>query len=45
LHQRWPEATFAIIEDAGHAVSEPGIADFLLGATDQLAARLRAGGR
>ncbi|MFZ5579215.1 MAG: prolyl aminopeptidase [Pseudomonadota bacterium] len=33
----WPEARLNIIPDAGHAVSEPGITDALLRATDQFA--------
>ena len=40
LHLRWPEAELTIVEDAGHAVTEPGIADALLRATDALADRL-----
>ena len=34
LHRAWPEATFNIIPDAGHATSEPGITDALVRATD-----------
>ncbi len=34
LHKRWPEAKLEIIPDAGHAVSEPGITDALVRATD-----------
>jgi proline iminopeptidase len=34
LHRVWPEATLNIIPDAGHATSEPGIADALVRATD-----------
>jgi proline iminopeptidase len=34
LHRAWPEATLKIIPDAGHAASEPGIADALIKATD-----------
>lgn len=34
---RWPEAKFAIIPDAGHAASEPGIIDALVNATDAFA--------
>ncbi len=34
LHQRWPEADFRLILDAGHAASEPGIIDALVKATD-----------
>lgn len=35
LHQAWPEAEFLVIPDAGHSVSEPGITDALVTATDQ----------
>lgn len=34
LHRAWPEASLEIIPDAGHAASEPGIADALIRATD-----------
>jgi proline iminopeptidase len=34
LHRVWPEAKLEIIADAGHAASEPGIADALIRATD-----------
>ena len=40
LHRAWPEAELTIVEDAGHAASEPGITDALVTATDALAARL-----
>jgi proline iminopeptidase len=40
LHRAWPEAAFRIVDDAGHAASEPGITDALVEATDALAARL-----
>lgn len=35
LHEAWPEASFKMIEDAGHAAFEPGIASALVAATDQ----------
>lgn len=35
LHQRWPEAEFIVIPDAGHAAFEPGICDALVDATDR----------
>lgn len=38
LHQIWPEAEFLVIPDAGHSVSEPGIKDALIKATDRFAA-------
>ena len=34
LHLAWPEAALEIIPDAGHSVTEPGIADALVRATD-----------
>ncbi|HOE42226.1 MAG TPA: prolyl aminopeptidase [Rhodoferax sp.] len=35
LHQAWPEASFEIIEDAGHAAFEPGIGRALVAATER----------
>mgnify|MGYP003618468454 FL=1 len=35
LHQAWPQARFEVIEDAGHAAFEPGIASALVAATEQ----------
>ncbi|NEN88501.1 MAG: prolyl aminopeptidase [Okeania sp. SIO3H1] len=37
LHKAWPESEFIVVPDAGHSVSEPGIIDALIGATDKLA--------
>jgi proline iminopeptidase len=37
LHQAWPEAELILVDDAGHAVSEPGIRHHLLEATDRFA--------
>lgn len=34
LHKAWPEAKLEIIQDAGHAISEKGISDALIRATD-----------
>lgn len=34
LHRAWPEAQLQIIPDAGHSISEPGIIDALVRATD-----------
>ncbi len=39
LHRAWPEAELRIIQDAGHSISEPGIIDALVDATDQFAVR------
>jgi len=38
LHQVWQEAEFIVIPDAGHSVSEPGIKDALIKASDHFAA-------
>ncbi|AQU88085.1 prolyl aminopeptidase [Komagataeibacter nataicola] len=40
LHRAWPEADFQVIDIAGHAMTEPGILEALLGATDAMAERL-----
>lgn len=37
LHQAWPEADFAVIADAGHSATEPGIVDALITASDRFA--------
>lgn len=37
LKQAWPNAELSIIEDAGHALSEPGITKKLLKITQQVA--------
>lgn len=37
LHRAWPEAKFHIIPDAGHSISEAGIVDALIEATDRFA--------
>jgi proline iminopeptidase len=34
LHEAWPQASFQMIEDAGHAALEPGIARALVAATE-----------
>ena len=38
LHQAWQEAELIVIPDAGHSISEPGIKDALIRATDRFAA-------
>ena len=38
LHQAWPEAELVVIADAGHSVSEPGIKNALIEASDRFAA-------
>ena len=38
LHQAWPEAELNVIADAGHSVSEPGIKNALIEASDRFAA-------
>ena len=35
LHKTWPEADFEIVPDAGHTVTEPGIAAAMVRATDR----------
>lgn len=40
LHRVWPEAELKIIEDAGHAATEPGIRRALVAATEAMADRL-----
>ena len=37
LHRAWPEAEFIVVDDAGHSVTEPGIAAALVAATDRFA--------
>ncbi len=38
LAKAWPDASFHIVEGAGHSASEPGVRDQLLRATDRFAA-------
>ncbi|BAZ92741.1 MULTISPECIES: prolyl aminopeptidase [Thiohalobacter] len=42
LHRVWPQADLQIVPDAGHAASEPGIIEALVGATDSFADKLGA---
>jgi proline iminopeptidase len=37
LHQAWPQSRLRIIDDAGHAASEPGILSALIEETDNMA--------
>lgn len=37
LHRAWPEAEFIVIPDAGHSMTEPGIRNALVDATDRFA--------
>jgi proline iminopeptidase len=39
LHKRWPRSELRLIADAGHSISEPGIIDALVQATDDFATR------
>jgi proline iminopeptidase len=39
LHKVWPEAELHIVPDSGHAMTEPGIADALLRATEKFKSR------
>jgi proline iminopeptidase len=41
LHRAWPEAEFHIVNDAGHAFSQPGIMHHLIEATDRFAGGLK----
>jgi proline iminopeptidase len=34
LHKAWPKAEFRVVADSGHALSEPGIVDALVSATE-----------
>ena len=38
LHQAWQKAELIVVPDAGHSISEPGIKDALIEATDRFAA-------
>lgn len=38
LHQTWQEAELIVIDNAGHSMSEPGIKDALINASDRFAA-------
>ena len=38
LHQAWQQAELIVVPDAGHSISEPGIKDALIRATDRFAA-------
>ncbi len=38
LHRAWPEAEFIVVADAGHSMTEPGIRNALINATDQFSA-------
>ncbi len=40
LHQTWPNSELQIIREAGHSAAEPGIADALVRAADEIAHRL-----
>jgi len=43
LQRAWPEARLEIVPDAGHSAGEPGIAQALVAATDELGERLARG--
>jgi proline iminopeptidase len=45
LHRAWPEAKLCIIPDAGHSISEPGIIDALVEATDNFGQTWLAAGQ
>ena len=35
LHRRWPRAKWVVVADAGHAATEPGVAEAIVAATDE----------
>jgi proline iminopeptidase len=39
LHKAWPQAAFYLVEGAGHAMTEPGILDRMIRATDAFAGK------
>jgi proline iminopeptidase len=39
LHQAWPEATFTLVQNAGHSAFDPANASALVTATDRFADR------
>jgi proline iminopeptidase len=39
LHRKWPGSELRLVGDAGHSITEPGIVDALVQATDDFAAR------
>jgi proline iminopeptidase len=41
LHRAWPEADLRIVADAGHAMTEPGIVNELVAATERFKGRLQ----
>jgi proline iminopeptidase len=41
LHRAWPQATYKIVNDAGHSAFEPGIRSELIGATEHFKKILR----
>ncbi len=45
LHRAWPEAELRIIQDAGHSISEPGIINALVEATDKFGAGEKGEGK
>jgi proline iminopeptidase len=44
LHERWPEADFRVVVDAGHSAYEPGLTAELVAATDRFLGKRRNGG-
>ena len=39
LHEAWPEATFTLVQNAGHSAFDPANASALIAATDRFADR------
>ena len=44
LHRAWPEAQLRIVQDAGHSITDPGIIDALVDATDRFGQAGQAAG-
>lgn len=42
LSRAWPDAELFVVDDAGHSVGNPGMADVLVAATDKFAAATRS---
>ena len=40
LHRAWPQASYAVVADAGHSAFEPGIRSRLVAATEDFKTRL-----
>ncbi|PON83385.1 Proline iminopeptidase [Trema orientale] len=45
LHKVWPQADFKVVQDAGHAANEPGVAAELVAANEKLKNVIKGGGQ